>query len=379
MLKRTQVNFLTLLIAAISTISTLCSASPNPSYKTVSDVKPTQQSEQKQIFDRSKRVAKALPYLTEGIDLYRAGKYNEAIKVFSKAIEIEPMQSQAYSNRGLCYYILGNNQGTFEDFEQAILFRWSQFPELSNKSLLTDANLDKSKKHTTTLKEQIAAHIYASALNNEVYLNGKPNVKREQALKSAFALDPKCALALVYQARETRFDNPKLAVEDCTHAIERDPHFAQAYVFRGQANLELRNIKQAIEDFKKAKELGPRYSAGSYQLSQLYLAQGHLDKAMEEFTYMIKRFPDDWSALLERGQVHLIGGNYPKAIDDLTNSFAIAHTDAALLLRGVAYEKLGQYQKAIDDFDKVSHTRVSLSFPPITLIFCDDLYWGNNT
>eukprot|EP01059_Diplonema_ambulator_P032861 TRINITY_DN6642_c0_g1_i1.p1 TRINITY_DN6642_c0_g1~~TRINITY_DN6642_c0_g1_i1.p1 ORF type:complete len:839 (+),score=234.09 TRINITY_DN6642_c0_g1_i1:116-2632(+) len=48
----------------------------------------------------------------------------------------------------------------------------------------------------------------------------------------------------------------KLAVDDCTSALEYDPKFARAYTRRGRCHIELNDFEKAIADFKAAQRIG---------------------------------------------------------------------------------------------------------------------------
>jgi tetratricopeptide (TPR) repeat protein len=47
-------------------------------------------------------------------------KYEEGIKDFTKAIELDPLNSFAYNNRGYTKYLLKDYRGAIEDCEKAI-------------------------------------------------------------------------------------------------------------------------------------------------------------------------------------------------------------------------------------------------------------------
>lgn len=68
------------------------------------------------------------PYWLGRLD-YDAHEYNEAIRHFQRAIQLNPQMARAYDNLGLCYYYENQNQLALTNYEKAIeLERGSQHP-----------------------------------------------------------------------------------------------------------------------------------------------------------------------------------------------------------------------------------------------------------
>jgi tetratricopeptide (TPR) repeat protein len=61
----------------------------------------------------------AAPYHERGVAYVSLGNYQQAIKDFSKAIELEPQVAKVYYIRGLAYDILGNGQQSIKDIKIA--------------------------------------------------------------------------------------------------------------------------------------------------------------------------------------------------------------------------------------------------------------------
>lgn len=62
----------------------------------------------------------AHPYYNRGLGYDSSGAYQEAIRDFSKAIEINHSHASAYNNRGVAYGVIGNYQQALKDFEKVI-------------------------------------------------------------------------------------------------------------------------------------------------------------------------------------------------------------------------------------------------------------------
>ncbi len=59
-------------------------------------------------------------HLDEGEELARQGRLDEAIKEFTKAIELDPLFAETYNGRGLVYSSLSQFERAIKDYDQAI-------------------------------------------------------------------------------------------------------------------------------------------------------------------------------------------------------------------------------------------------------------------
>ncbi|WP_235318134.1 tetratricopeptide repeat protein [Porphyromonas gulae] len=90
----------------------------------------------------------AIAYYNRGIDCYIVGLYEEAIKDYSKAIELDGKFVDAYYNRGNAYYKKGSYDEAIKDYSKAI--------ELDDKFALAYHILrkDRMKKRLKTFLRQ---------------------------------------------------------------------------------------------------------------------------------------------------------------------------------------------------------------------------------
>jgi tetratricopeptide (TPR) repeat protein len=72
----------------------------------------------KSIYDES--VSEAEYYFNLGIIAFDNKKYNDAIKFFTKSIELDPYKPATYLNRGVVYLTLNNLKAALKDFDKAI-------------------------------------------------------------------------------------------------------------------------------------------------------------------------------------------------------------------------------------------------------------------
>jgi tetratricopeptide (TPR) repeat protein len=63
---------------------------------------------------------KTVDYFNEGEQFFAAGKYEEAIVNYNKAIELDPQYAVAYYNRGNAYHKLGQDVEAIVNYNKAI-------------------------------------------------------------------------------------------------------------------------------------------------------------------------------------------------------------------------------------------------------------------
>lgn len=66
-----------------------------------------------QLLNNAKELFKA------GVDKSRKGDFKEALKDFDRALQIEPNNADAYGNRCVARYKLGDKQGAIKDCQKA--------------------------------------------------------------------------------------------------------------------------------------------------------------------------------------------------------------------------------------------------------------------
>jgi tetratricopeptide (TPR) repeat protein len=59
-------------------------------------------------------------YINKGLSLYYLGNNDEAIECYDKALEINPQNADAYYKKGLSLYYLGNNDEAIECYDKAL-------------------------------------------------------------------------------------------------------------------------------------------------------------------------------------------------------------------------------------------------------------------
>jgi len=143
------------------------------------------------------------------------------------------------------------------------------------------------------------------------------------------------------------------AIDAYSKAIELNPNYADAYLFRGFAFSVLLKYGEAIKDFDKAIKLNPKdeWAYNNRGQSNWYL--GNYNQAMKDFSKAIEFNPKDEILYNLRGITYDKLGKYNQAIKDFNKSIDLNPQNAmSYFSRGVAYANLGNYQKALRDYDR---------------------------
>ncbi|MGB6128477.1 MAG: tetratricopeptide repeat protein [Psychrilyobacter sp.] len=263
-----------------------------------------------------------IAYYERGFSNFSLNKFEKAILDYSKAIELNPNYMEAYSLRG-------HSKACLKQYKEAILDY--------NKAIELDPNNIKTYGNRGVAKINLGEYIDAiSDYNKSIELDpnyaktyswrgiAKANLKQyEEALleyNKAIELDPD--YTVVYNNRGLVKSNLKQyeeALLDYIKAIELDPNYTTAYNNRGIAKASLKKYEEALLDYNKAIELNPNYTIA---YSNRGISKINLKKYEE--------------AILD----------YSKAIE-LNSKYATAYGG-----RGVAKANLKQYKEAILDYDK---------------------------
>ncbi|MFW5891956.1 MAG: tetratricopeptide repeat protein [Bacteroidota bacterium] len=142
------------------------------------------------------------------------------------------------------------------------------------------------------------------------------------------------------------------ALESFQKAIDKNPLFAQAFLYKGLTEIELAQYEQAIKNLTISIELDPYFSDQAHYfrgLARYY--QGNFSEAIDDFSIAIRMNPD-YAAFYQRGKANLEMKEYERSLQDfeialrLKPDFWEAH-----LYRGINLYYMQQYKDAIKDLE----------------------------
>lgn len=213
-------------------------------------------------------------FLKSGNQHFHGQRYNEAIRDYKKAIELDPKFSKAYNNLGNMYYALQEYEEAIKHFSKAIeLSPQDAEPYCSRGALYFDLN--KFKEAKTDIEKSITLNPkYAQAyrLNGSLQKQmGKKELACESWKKAAglghIGAYEELKKYCMDQLSASEWENIEKAV-----VLGKKPKNSDDYVRMGNRKLELRDYKSAQKDFMKALELNERNAEAYYGLGSTYFA-----------------------------------------------------------------------------------------------------------
>ena len=293
---------------------------------------------------RKREPIRAYIYSVRGQRKYNANHYNEAIMDFNKAIKLYPQKADAYYNRGLAKFTLGDfefAQGNLaeawklyetgiEDSTQAIKLTPEDAYAYHNRAG-GKFRLGQSKAAQGDIAK--GQRYYQGAIQDwtqVIKLNPElADPYNNLGIAKAILGESKGSQGDIAGARELY----AAAIEDCTQAIRLNPAYAEPYINRGYAQFRLGKTKADQGDMASARKL---YAA-----------------AIQDFTEAIQLDPESAYAYGNRGVAKAALGNAEEAIQDFDAAIRINPEYTEIYYdRGRAKETLGQKEAARADFQK---------------------------
>lgn len=266
-----------------------------------------------------------------GSEKKHAGKYNEAISLFRKCLELElesfglehPDVAQCYNNMGEVYFLNKENDGAMDMFQQSLNIRLKLFPR-DHQDIATSYNnmglaLDNKGKHDE------AVDYYLKSLDIRIKIFGTEHPDVAYTYNNLGVIS--CKKAEYDKALEIL--NKSLEIKLKTLGTEH-LDLAYSYINIGYAWLKKKDFNQSLEYYQK-----------SLNIRLKSLGTDHPDVA---FSY--NNIGAAWRDLGDYSQAIM---NFEKSLDIRKKTLSKNHSDIAnsYFNIGSAYKKLLNHEDAI--------------------------------
>ncbi|RKE56848.1 tetratricopeptide repeat protein [Sphingobacterium detergens] len=299
----------------------------------------------------------ALAYSYLGLYYFKIKAYEEAIAVYSRAIEYFKEEPYFYASRCLVYRLIGEDEGAFYDYQIAkrldfnyhSVLEWQenqaelsyfeaenlviQELESTPKELSMDELNSLGLEYVHCYDYLKAIELYTSAINKNT--TGDSNL---------FVFRGSLYLKL------TCFE---LALNDFNQAIELDENQTAAYVFRAKVFESYRYSEKALNDYAKAEENDSNSSIVYEERASLLERLGCLPEALSDFDRLVELNPDDFYVYSLRADLKEKLEDMHGALVDYSTAIDLNPYYSDLYsYRAAIKEKLGDAVGAKLDLDK---------------------------
>jgi len=229
----------------------------------------------------------------------------------------------------------------------------SQVPWETTSLTGSDFYFTKSATQTTSITT-------TSAASTEVDYYAKGNEKYDQKdymgaipeYTKAIELNPTYVEAFLWRGH-ARYGAYlyKEAIGDYNKVIELSPGESQAYHYRGLSKYNLKQYSEAIPDFSLAIKYDPSYANGYYWRGNCYYSQQKYVAAIEDFNKTVELSPKFTDGYYMRGLSRYNLQEYTKGLEDFVQARTIEPDYAAALNWKANCEyMLKQYTDAVTDY-----------------------------
>nr|WP_221471589.1 tetratricopeptide repeat protein [Amycolatopsis umgeniensis] len=218
------------------------------------------------------------------------GDWAEALEDLNRAVELDPIYAFSWRGRGSARAELGDLEGAMADLDEAIRLQ----PE----------------------------HAWAYTARSEVY---------------------------------EKLEEPRKAISELDIAIRLDPDYAWAISERARLLAGLGENDEALAEYRAAAALRPKAVYYLTELARFLGKNGDEDAASKIFDDAVRVDPGNPRAHAIRAGFHQLGGRHRLAIDGFTAALRIdPGYEWACYWRGRVHDELGDHQAALADFERAS-------------------------
>jgi tetratricopeptide (TPR) repeat protein len=174
-----------------------------------------------------------------------------------------------------------------------------------------------------------------------------------KAFTKALEIDPEFAGAYIWRGVARWFNRDlESALADYGQAIKIDPNEDEAY-FRRALALQQTQPERAIADYSKAIELNPTYVGAYLNRSNVRRMQGDIEGAIADLDRIIELQPQNAGAYNNQGWIQYEHGNFQAALTDFDKAIELQPNEAhGYLARGFIRAALRQFPSSYKDFDR---------------------------
>ncbi len=217
-------------------------------------------------------------YVSDGIDFYKAKKYEQAVTNWKKALRLIPKDAEVYNFAGLAFHRLGELDSAITYFEKAVHYDDQYYQAWNNLGYM----------HFLKSEYQAALPYFDRSLKeNPYYEQARLNRKKTiEILQGDLKIK---AFELVQQA--DKLDSLELKIRNYRRALQVDSGYVDAWNNLGVAYYYYGKTDSAVYCIKKALDLNPDYPPAHNNAGYILDAGGDYDQAVRHYQKAIELRP----------------------------------------------------------------------------------------
>ena len=313
---------------------------------------------------------KFLPILAKGAYLVQLNRTNEALELYTEALDKAPGFIPLYCVLGDIYRSLGQFEDAITEYKMAIwldslnITAYRHLCQAYEEQGDYDSAVEIYEKLIQIMPNMPDVH---SNLANILYVKGDIDGAISH-FQTAVTLNPKKqwtsivnqTLGFVYQESKQDLD---AAISSYQSAYLQTPNDIDIYVNLGSAFYDKEDISNALQIYRNALDLEPENAKIHCNLGFLHWGKGDIDEALKEYELAIKYDPNYDIAYNNMGVIYLDDlGRVRQAIDlfkksvECNPNYALAHFNLAraISITGDKIEAAKLYQIA-QDINKITN------------------------
>jgi len=279
-------------------------------------------------------------YYKEGLNYEIKGKYKNALKLYKKALEIDPNYTAVKKRVAYLLYQKGVENFNKNNVEEAL------------------KNFQEALKYYPDFLEAKKKIELINALSYIIKARNNPE-KADEYFKKAFNIFPEYLegyySAISFYLKRKSY---KKALFFAEQGIKYFPLSAELYILAGDVCKKMKNFKKAYSFYQKALQIKPDSIEAHNALGDLFLMQNDFENAITEYKAAVKIDPKNPETHINLGIVYYKKDDYKNALKEFEIAGKLAPDDAAVYInRGLTYHKLNKYKEAEDSFLKALKLR----------------------
>jgi tetratricopeptide (TPR) repeat protein len=256
-------------------------------------------------------------YQAEGLKALDAKQYDQAVQLFSQAVQADPQDYAAHFHLALSYSLLGKVTDAIPEYQKTLDLK----PGLYQAELNLGILLMREKR-----AKEAAPHLGTA-------VQAKPKEFRAQwyLAEALLASGDAAQAGAHYQV-----------------AAEIDPRSAVAQLGWARAEAQQQRLAPAAEHYRQAAQLDASFSDALLELAGLYEQNHQPDEAVAIY----QKFPDNLAAQERLGELLIEAKRFAEAIPYLEKAVARDPTPANRLALATAYQMNKEPEKALPQLEK---------------------------